>query len=407
MQPTCRRVRATRKRDATVGSMIALLRYGTGMPFSRDETLQEELGIPLPASTQWDIVADQAERAEPAFEEMARQAAQADVVYNDDTTVKILAEMDRQAWPRTWWTGRVQTPSTEVGHRRGKIPPKWPETRREAGRCPRRRSPKPNGRACSLRASWRRRRGGEKIALFLSGHQHAGENLKDVLARRAADLPPPIQMCDALSRNLPKGLKTILANCLAHGRRKFVDVAEDFPEECRHVLESLAVVYRNDAIAKERNLSPAERLIFHQAQSGPVMEELHAWLRRQFEERSVEPNSALGSSIHYMLRHWEALTLFLRVAGCAAGQQRLRTGVEDGDPASQELLVLQDPSRRPRGRHLYEPDPHLPTLRSESLRLPHGTGAAREGSGREARGLDALELSADPRRSHGRSPCRP
>ena len=63
-------------------------------------------------------------------------------------------------------------------------------------------------------------------------------------------------MCDALSRNLPGELKTILANCLAHGRRQFVDVAERFPEECRHVLESLAVVYRNDAMARERKLSP-------------------------------------------------------------------------------------------------------------------------------------------------------
>ena len=114
---------------------------------------------------------------------------------------------------------------------------------------------------------------------------------------------------------MPKGLKTILSNCLAHGRRKFVDVAEQFPEECRHVLESLSVVYRNDALAKERNLSPAERLLLHQADSGPVMEELHAWLGRQFEERRVEPNSALGGSITYMLRHWQALTLFLRMAG--------------------------------------------------------------------------------------------
>ena len=93
------------------------------------------------------------------------------------------------------------------------------------------------------------------------------------------------------------GLKTILGNCLAHGRRKFVDVAERFPQECRHVLESLAVVYHNDEIAKERNLSPAERLLFHQAESGPIMEELYAWLGRQFDEHRVEPNSALGASI--------------------------------------------------------------------------------------------------------------
>ena len=90
--------------------------------------------------------------------------------------------------------------------------------------------------------------------MFLSGRQHAGENLKDALLRRAAELPPPIQMCDALSRNLPGELKTIVANCLAHGRQQFVDEAERFPEECRHVLEMLSVVYHNDAIARERKL---------------------------------------------------------------------------------------------------------------------------------------------------------
>jgi hypothetical protein len=158
-------------------------------------------------------------------------------------------------------------------------------------------------------------RDGRRIALFFSGRKHAGENLKDVLAERAADLPPPIQMCDALSRNVPAELKTILANCLAHGRRPFVDLADRFPEACGYVLESLKVVYRNDAVAKERQLSREERLQFHQAESGPTMRELHAWLTRQFDERHVEPNSGLGGAISYLLRHWEKLTLFLRVAG--------------------------------------------------------------------------------------------
>ena len=68
--------------------------------------------------------------------------------------------------------------------------------------------------------------GDHQIAIFFTGRQHAGENLGDVLRQRAHELEPPIQMCDALSRNIPKELQTILANCLAHGRRYFVDVVE-------------------------------------------------------------------------------------------------------------------------------------------------------------------------------------
>ena len=158
-------------------------------------------------------------------------------------------------------------------------------------------------------------RDGHRVALFFSGRRHAGENLAEVLKLRAAELPPPIQMCDALSRNLPGELQTILAHCLAHARRQFVDVYDRFPEQCRYLLEALAVVYRNDAIARERQLSPEARLQLHQQESQPTMQQLHDWLTRQLDEKLTEPNSALGGAIRYMLRHWEKLTLFLRQAG--------------------------------------------------------------------------------------------
>jgi len=114
--------------------------------------------------------------------------------------------------------------------------------------------------------------GERRIALFFTGHKHAGENLIDLLAERHTGLPPPIQMCDALSRNMPKELATIMANCLSHGRRNFVDVVQNFREECRYVIELLAKVYKNDATTKEEKMTPTERLTYHQAQSAPLME---------------------------------------------------------------------------------------------------------------------------------------
>ena len=139
-----------------------------------------------------------------------------------------------------------------------------------------------------------------------------------MLAHRATGLPAPLQVCDALSRNVPKlpeKLQIIVGNCNAHARRHFVDVVPSFPEECRYVLERFAEVYGYDAQAKELRLSPEERLRFHQQHSGPVMDQLHVWLRAQFDEKKVEPNSGLGTAITYVLRHWERLTLFLRQAG--------------------------------------------------------------------------------------------
>jgi hypothetical protein len=91
-----------------------------------------------------------------------------------------------------------------------------------------------------------------------------------------------------------------LANCLAHGRRQFVEVAANFPGECRYVLEMLGQVYRHDAEACERGMRPEERLQFHRERSGPVMEQLYRWLEAQLAERKTEPNSGLGKAISYL-----------------------------------------------------------------------------------------------------------
>lgn len=269
------------KYDATTGAMVALLKYGSGMPFHRLERLQANVQIPLPASTQWDIVADTATRIQPALEELIRQAAQGEVIHNDDTSMTVLA-LDGPRSP-------LVDPGAE-----DEIPP---------------------NRTGIFTSGIVATRDGHRIALFFTGRRHAGENLAHVLADRAADLGPPIQMCDALSRNLPKPLEVILGHCLAHARRRFVDVTPSFPAECRHVLETLREVYRQDAQARDQGLSPDERLALHRAQSGPLMEQLHDWLTDQIAAHHVEPNSGLGQAITYLINHWTPLTLFLRQPG--------------------------------------------------------------------------------------------
>jgi len=263
------------KYDAESASMIALLKYGSGLPFNRLQRLEGSLGIPLPAATQWEIVEHSADVIAPAQDELIRQAAQGHVLHNDDTTMKVLA---------------LARPSQEPNGSEGSD----------------RKGVFTSGLVSIL--------AGHRVALFFTGHRHAGENLATVLKQRACELSRPLQMCDALSRNLPdlpEELQTIVAHCLAHARRQFVDVAGNFPEECLYVLQILKVVYTNDALAKDSGMSPEQRLKFHQANSGPKMDELKAWLTAQFEERKVEPNSGLGEAITYMLKYWEQLTLFL------------------------------------------------------------------------------------------------
>lgn len=282
------------KYDATATSMIALFKYGCGFPFYRFDGLQGNLQVPLPASTQWEIIEAAIPKLRPAYEELTQQAAQGEVLHNDDTTVKILELMESP----TKRSDVAESPA------RGSVVAESDEDANHERETSNRKGVFTSGVVATF--------AGQRIALFFSGQRHAGENLEEVLRRRAAGIPLPIQMCDALSRNLPKTLQTIVANCLAHGRRRFVDVNERFPEQTRYVLEALEVVYRNDAVARERKLSPEQRLAFHQAESGPIMEDLRGWLKRQFDERLVEPNSGLGEAINYLLKHWEKLTLFLR-----------------------------------------------------------------------------------------------
>jgi transposase len=274
-----------KKYDESAAAMIALLKYGSGVPWDRLERLEASLGIPLPASTQCEIVAETAEVLRPVFEELIRQAAQGEVFYNDDTHMKILA-LARASPQRA----EEEEASSSSKERTGLFTSGIVSTTRQ----------------------------GQRIALFFTGRNHAGENLARVFVERAQGLAPPIQMSDALSRNLPKlkgRLEILWGNCNAHARRRFVQVTPNFPQECRFVLESLREVYHYDAEAQEQGLSPEERLRFHQERSQPVMEALHAWFEAQFAEKRVEPNSGLGEAITYCLRHWERLTLFLRQAG--------------------------------------------------------------------------------------------
>ena len=269
------------KYDETATAMIAELKYDAGLPFNRVEKLQDASGIPLPTATQWDLVKQGADKCAPAHEELIRQAAQGELLHNDDTGMRVL-ELTR-------------------------------ETRQEvlaaAG------SKDADERTGTFTSGIVSVGGGHKIALFFTGPKHAGENLADVLAQRPSELPAPIQMCDCSTKNTNGDFKSILAACLSHARRKYVEVAPRFPDECRFMLETLGDVYQIDAIARATEMTPWERLRFHQQMSGPLIAAIEYWMRCQLDEHRIEPNSNLGEAIRYMQNHWSKLTLFLRVRG--------------------------------------------------------------------------------------------
>jgi transposase len=264
----------------SAAAMIALLHYGAGMPFHRLAHLQSSLQTPVPATTQWEVVRDHAEPLRPVFDALKQRAAAGQVLHNDDTYVRILE-----------WMGKRRAELLKDGSLE---------------------SPDRTGLFTTAVVA---KTDTGPIALFFSGRQHAGENLDNLLDERDGALGAPVLMCDGLSRNEPAHHDVVLSNCTAHGRRHIVDEANNFPVECRHVLEQLGLVFRNEATTKELGLTAEQRLALHQRESGPVMDALKRWLDEQLDGKHVEPNSGLGQAYRYLLTRWDSLTVFLRVPG--------------------------------------------------------------------------------------------
>ena len=261
------------KYDASVSAMIGILKFGYGIPYDRLGRMQKVLGIPMPPSTQYEILEEDAITLKPIHKEMLRRVAQAAVIHTDDTSMKILKVKRDPEDDRTglFTTGIVGVASDH------------------------------------------------KIGLFFTGTKHSGENLAAVLEERAAELESPVLMCDALSWNTSK-LKApgavVLAHCLAHGRRRFTDIAVNFPEACLHVLGELAKVYGHDLATREQKMGLTERLKYHREHSRPIMKDLEKWIDLQLEGSdevppTCEPNSRLGDALKYLKKHWHHLRSIL------------------------------------------------------------------------------------------------
>jgi hypothetical protein len=149
--------------------MLGYLRFGTGVPHYRLDRMQADLGVRLPASTQWELMAQTGQALAPVHEALITLAAQGHVIHNDDTTMRVQS-LAKEASPVAGRSERTGIFTT------GLISEVEDHT----------------------------------IALFVTGHRHAGENLDQLLSRRAVASPPPIQMCDALSRNPSKEFQSIV-----------------------------------------------------------------------------------------------------------------------------------------------------------------------------------------------------
>ncbi len=260
--------------DVSLKVNLSVAHYHLGLPFKRIESFQHLVGMPLPDATQWELVEQVADSGYPVYEHLKRLGAQQPLVYQDDTGARILSLIaENQADPPPERKGMYTTVLRFEGE--------------------------------------------QSICLYFTGRRHAGENLDDLLAQRAPCLPPIQWMSDALAANTPKEHKdqVVDLSCLVHGRRQFFEIEDFFPRECARVIEAIATIYKHEGHCKDQQLTPAQRLAYHQEHSRAVMESLKSWMEQQLAERQVEPNSRLGGAFNYLLKRWTALTRFLHIPG--------------------------------------------------------------------------------------------
>lgn len=279
------------KYDAQAKSSITIQKYFMGSPFHRIATFQSLVGMPLAESTAWELSEEVANIAYPVFKQLIVDGAQGEVLHNDDANVKILSLMK-------------ENQQEEPPERKGMY---------TSGILSKIRLPD-----SSIR----------QIALFISGRHHAGNNLDFVLKHRAKELGPAIQMSDALSSSKTQEVETIACSCLSHGFRKFEDIADYWPQECHYVMKGISDVYDNEDQTEDQQLSPRQRLAFHQQHSKPIMDELKQWFDDQKASPHFDPSSSLGKAIQYMLNHWDKLTQFLRIPGAPLDNNNLEQSLK-------------------------------------------------------------------------------
>lgn len=274
------------KYDAKSKAVIAISRYQMGTPMYRLARFQACMGNPLPEGTQWQLILEVYQVAKVIFEALIEVAAQVDLFFIDDTWVRILDII------------RHNKQQTDKKNKKGT-------------------------HTSGILAM----QGDQKIFLYFSGIQHAGQNLTDVLIKRNKE-EIPIQMSDALSRNKVDNIKTIECHCIEHGKRQFTEIEHYFPEQCQIIISAIRLIYHFEDICLNEKMSHEERLNYHQQHSKPVLDNLKIYMQAQFDNKTTEPNDSLGKAIRYWFKRWDTLTTFLRIAGAPIHNNLIEQGLK-------------------------------------------------------------------------------
>ena len=272
-------------------SIMAIKKHFSGTPYFHQETLNDMFDHSIRASTLFDQCEYVSNDTTSAYYELLRQAANATLFHIDDTSNRILDQKPELKDKRNG---------------KGKVERKGVYT---------------SGLIASLS-------NGKVIYLYDTSLGHAGEMLDSILIKRKAGLPPPIIMCDALSRNVPNvEVNYILSYCNSHSRRHFFDLTEKFPE-IEEVLNWYETIWINDSYCKDQGYDPNKRLFYHKEKSLPFMEKIKQWCQNYLDSSEAEEHSSLGKACTYYIKHYDKLIQFCNVAGVPIDNNSMEEGLK-------------------------------------------------------------------------------
>lgn len=269
--------RQVRKWDYTARSSIVLQKL-YGMPFYRLSKLQSLYNIPVAESTLWlQVLSLWEDCGSEIYRQLMTVAKDSKLFYADDTGAKILEVIQNNKL-----LARKQS------------------------------------RSCNTTTVCTKTAEDHNIILYITDNKHLGENIVQVITDRSNKDHYLKLMVDASSRNIPdleRGelSKLLISNCLTHGRHKFADIADYYPEECGYFLNEIAGIYKIDN--ETRNYDSRKRLRHHKKHSTERIKNIYNKIGYLFSQKLVEPNSALGRAMNYWLNHKKGLTRFLKVKG--------------------------------------------------------------------------------------------
>jgi len=261
---------------------LILMHYQIGVPFASISSLQQTFNQKASPSQLWEIIKSAVDPLKSIYNELKRLAANSKLFFTDDTSARILSHYPENVKNREK-KRRKKDPDDRVATYTSVII------------------------GCTHE--------GNEIYLYFHGRKYAGENLADLLKYRDRSLGSPIQMKDAATTNIPAHEKVTESKCNAHAIRKFKDIHQLYPKECREILKNYGIVAKNEKMLRKKEMSDAERLAYHKKHSLCLMEGIKKYVEKLTSDRHVEPNSSLGGAIYYFCSHYKELTAFCHIEG--------------------------------------------------------------------------------------------